>query len=64
VNADRTRAAWTAANENVILVAAKRRPWRSSRNFSRNLELSQQKNEEEDKKKEKKIRRKSQRSSE
>jgi len=31
-------------------VAAKRRPWRSSRNFSRNLRLSQQKNEEEEEK--------------
>jgi len=48
VNADRTRTAWTAANEDVILVAAKRRPWRSSRNFSRNLGLSQQKNKEEE----------------
>ena len=48
MNADRTRTAWTAANEDVILVAAKRRPWRSSRNFSRNLGLSQQKNKEEE----------------
>jgi hypothetical protein len=29
-------------------MAAKRRPWRSSRNFSRNLGLSQQKNKEEE----------------
>jgi hypothetical protein len=58
-NADRTRTAWTLANKDVILMAAKRRPWRSSRNFSRNLGHSQQKNEEE----EEKIRR-SQRSSE
>lgn len=60
VNADRTRTAWTPANNDVVLVAAKRRPWRSSRNFSGNLGLSGQKNKEE----EEKLRRNSQRSSE
>ena len=75
MNADSTRTAWTPANKDVILVAAERRPCRSSRN----LGLSQQKNEEEkegegegegegeeeeEEEEEEKIRRKSQRCSE
>ena len=68
VDADRTRTAWTPANNDVILVAVKRRPWRSSRNFSGNLGLSDRKNKEEEEEEEEeqveKLRRNSQRSSE